>query len=130
MPVFAGIEEIERSYRRSSHGGSERADGEDDSDDARSFISFNPAPRQRNQKINPMGRQRSRMPIVAFDVSISDFEGNMNGMNPDDYFDWIASIEAFFEWKEFSEENEEKKVRYVTAKKGLRGQSRSLFWSR
>lgn len=21
----------------------------------------------------------------------------MNGMNPDDYFDWIASIEAFFD---------------------------------
>lgn len=53
-------------------------------------------------------------------INVPDFEGRLNR---DDYShsDWIASLEAFFEWKNFSDE---KKVQFVTTK--LKGHA--LVW--
>ncbi|GAB2237192.1 hypothetical protein Droror1_Dr00027074 [Drosera rotundifolia] len=54
----------------------------------------------------------------SIQVNVPDFEGRLN---PDDYCDWIASLEAFFNWKNLCEE---RKVQYVTTK--LKGHA--LVW--
>lgn len=54
----------------------------------------------------------------SIQVHVSDFEGKLD---PDQYCDWIASLEAFFEWKNLTEE---RKVQFVATK--LKGHA--LVW--
>uniref|UniRef100_A0A2N9HAC1 RNA-directed DNA polymerase n=1 Tax=Fagus sylvatica TaxID=28930 RepID=A0A2N9HAC1_FAGSY len=54
----------------------------------------------------------------SIQVHVQDFEGKLNA---DDYCDWVASLEAFFEWKDLSDE---RKVQFVATK--LKGHA--LIW--
>ncbi|KAF7136237.1 hypothetical protein RHSIM_Rhsim08G0083300 [Rhododendron simsii] len=54
----------------------------------------------------------------SIQVHVPDFEGKLD---PDQYCDWIASLEAFFEWKDLSAE---RKVQFVATK--LKGHA--LIW--
>ncbi|KAA8539670.1 hypothetical protein F0562_026362 [Nyssa sinensis] len=54
----------------------------------------------------------------SIQVHVSDFEGKLD---PDEYCDWIASLQAFFEWKNLTEE---RKVQFVATK--LKGHA--LVW--
>ena len=54
----------------------------------------------------------------SIQVHVQDFEGKLNA---DDYCDWVASLEAFFEWKDLSDE---RKVQFMATK--LKGHA--LIW--
>ncbi|KAI8564417.1 hypothetical protein RHMOL_Rhmol03G0179900 [Rhododendron molle] len=54
----------------------------------------------------------------SIQVHVPDFEGKLNA---NEYFDWTTSLEAFFDWKDLSDE---RKVQFVTTK--LKGHA--LIW--
>ncbi|KAI8564419.1 hypothetical protein RHMOL_Rhmol03G0180100 [Rhododendron molle] len=54
----------------------------------------------------------------SIQVHVPDFEGKLNA---NEYCDWTASLEAFFDWKDLSDE---RKVQFVATK--LKGHA--LIW--